>query len=169
MTSEPDAVDRIVAQWRREVPELDLRPMELFGRVYRVSELTGARLQKIYMRHGIGRAEFDVLASLRRSGEPFTLSPKQIGSTLMLTSGGLTCRLDKLERAGLVERLPDPTDRRGVRVRLTKDGRKAVEAAVVAGLDAQDEILTALSPAERATLNRLLRKLHAAYADDELG
>ncbi|GLZ75206.1 MarR family transcriptional regulator [Actinorhabdospora filicis] len=166
MTDETDAVDRITGQWARELPDMGLRAMEVFGRVHRVSQHTARLIDPIYARHGIGRAEFDVLASLRRSGEPYTLSPKQISGTLMLTSGGLTGRLDKLEKAGLIERLPDPDDRRALRVRLTDAGRTAVEAAVRAGVEAQQKILDVLTPDEQAVLAGLLRRVHLAYTGE---
>jgi DNA-binding MarR family transcriptional regulator len=165
---EDDAVDRITGQWSREMPELALRPMEVFGRIHRISRLTLQRIEPVYLRYGIGRAEFDVIASIRRSGEPYTLSPKQIGATLMLSSGGLTGRLDKLEKAGLVERLPDPNDRRGLRVRLTEAGREAIGHAVADGLDVQTEVLDMLSPEEQETLAGLLRRLHNGFSDEEI-
>ncbi|WP_100445651.1 MarR family winged helix-turn-helix transcriptional regulator [Glycomyces xiaoerkulensis] len=167
--AEPDAVDRIVEQWSREIPELRLESMATFGRIHRVSEKLRMRLARVYAEYGIGRNEFDVLASIRRSGEPFILSPKQIGASLMLSSGGLTGRLDKLERAGLVERLPDPDDRRGLRVRLTEPGMEAVEGAVRAGLGVTESALSALESDERRQLGELLRKLHAAFEDEPLG
>ncbi|MEV0648842.1 MarR family transcriptional regulator [Phytomonospora sp. NPDC050363] len=166
--AEEDAVDRIIGQWSRETPELRLDAMEIFGRVHRVSRLTLQRLEPVYLAYGIGRAEFDVIASIRRSGEPYTLSPKQIAATLMLSSGGLTGRLDKLERNGLVERLPDPNDRRGLRVRLTDAGREAVGKAVAAGLDVQHEVLDTLTPTEQETLAGLLRKLHKGFHDEPI-
>lgn len=163
-----DAVDRIVGQWRSERPELGLRPMEVFGRIHRLSRLTLQRIEPVYLKYGIGRAEFDVIASIRRSGEPYTLSPKQIGATLMLSSGGLTGRLDKLEKAGLVERLPDPDDRRGLRVRVTEAGLEAVDLAVAEGLDVQAEPLDTLTVAEQETLAGLLRKLHNGFLDERI-
>ncbi|MFC7758499.1 MarR family winged helix-turn-helix transcriptional regulator [Catellatospora bangladeshensis] len=102
-----DGVDAIIEQWREQRPDLDdLLPMEVFGRVYRVAAAIGDRMEAAYQRLGIGRGEFDVLATLRRSGEPYNLSPKQLSDTLMLTTGGMTGRLDKLERAGLIARTP---------------------------------------------------------------
>ena len=163
-----DAVDRIIGQWTSEIPELRLRPMEVFGRIHRISRLTLQRIEPVYLTYGIGRAEFDVIASIRRSGEPYTLSPKQIGATLMLSSGGLTGRLDKLEKAGLVERLPDPNDRRGLRVRLTDEGRHAIDRAVTEGLDVQGEVLDTLTAEEQATLAGLLRKLHNGFLGEEI-
>jgi DNA-binding MarR family transcriptional regulator len=162
---EPDAVDRIIEQWHRERPELDLESMAVFGRIHRVSQKLGAMLARAHGEHGLGRGEFDVLASIRRSGPPYTLSPKEISATLMLSSGGLTGRLDKLERAGYIERLPDPEDRRGLKVRMTDEGREAIDAAVVAGLEIQDDMLGVLDAEERRRLDALLRKLHAAFAE----
>ncbi|HLU28984.1 MAG TPA: MarR family transcriptional regulator [Glycomyces sp.] len=162
---EPDAVDRIIEQWHRERPELELQSMAVFGRIHRISQKLRAVLARAHGEYGLGRGEFDVLASIRRSGEPFVLSPKQISATLMLSSGGLTARLDKLETAGYVERLPDPEDRRGLKVKMTAEGRTAIDAAVRAGLDAQDELLAILDADERRRLDELLRKLHTAFED----
>ncbi|SDD20075.1 MarR family winged helix-turn-helix transcriptional regulator [Glycomyces harbinensis] len=160
-----DAVDRIIAQWRREMPELELDSMALFGRIHRISRKLGARLHELRARQGLGPNEFDVLATIRRSGEPYTLSPKEISAAMMLSSGGLTGRLDKLEAAGFVERLPDPGDRRGLKVRMTDLGREVIEDAVRIGIAAQDEALAPLTPQERRQLDGLLRKLHAGFED----
>ncbi|GAB3650459.1 MarR family winged helix-turn-helix transcriptional regulator [Glycomyces tarimensis] len=167
--AEPDAVDRIVEQWHREMPELELDPMAVFGRIHRISQKVGARLHGVYVAHGIGRGEFDVLASIRRSGAPFVLSPKQISATLMLSSGGLTGRLDKLESAGFIERLPDPDDRRGLKVRMTAEGKSAIETAVREGLEVQEELLSALDAGERRQFGALLRKLHTTFEDQPFG
>lgn len=160
-----DAVDRIVEQWRRELPDLELESMALYGRLHRISQKLGDRLHRLRAQQGLGRNEFDVLASIRRSGEPFTLSPKEIGATLMLSSGGLTGRLDKLEAAGFIERLPDPADRRGLKVRMTALGREVIEEAVRTGIDLQHETLSVLSEEERTQLGALLRKLHLGFED----
>ncbi|WP_063835967.1 MarR family winged helix-turn-helix transcriptional regulator [Actinacidiphila yeochonensis] len=160
-----DAVDAITAQWDRERPELDTLPMALFGRVYRLSRLMGDRTEKEYRRFGIGRGEFDVLAALRRSGAPYTLSPRQLSATLMLTTGGMTGRLDKLESAGLLARSPDPDDRRGLRVSLTERGLELVDAAVGAGLELQRAAVDGLAPGQAEQLADLLRLLLAATED----
>ncbi|MQM24337.1 MarR family winged helix-turn-helix transcriptional regulator [Glycomyces albidus] len=161
-----DTVDRIIAQWRREMPELEgLESMALFGRIHRISQKLGARLHELRARKGLGRNEFDVLATIRRSGEPYTLSPKEISAAMMLSSGGLTGRLDKLEAAGFVERLPDPGDRRGLKVRMTDLGREVIEDSVRIGIEAQEEALSVLTREEQARLNELLRKLHAGFED----
>ncbi|WP_182112159.1 MarR family winged helix-turn-helix transcriptional regulator [Actinotalea sp. JY-7876] len=161
----PDGVDRILEQWAAERPELDTRPMGLFGRIYRISRLSGDAVEATYAQHGITRADFDVLATLRRSGEPFALSPSGLTASLMLTSGGTTGRIDRLERAGLVRRSPDPADRRALLVSLTERGRDVVDAAVAAGLETQRRLASGLSDAERRRLDDLLRTLLASVTD----
>ncbi|SCL13587.1 MarR family winged helix-turn-helix transcriptional regulator [Micromonospora inyonensis] len=158
----PDDVDVIVEQWRRERPDMRPEPMAVFGRVYRLARLVGDAQEQVYARWGITRGEFDVLASLRRAGAPYTLSPKALTAALMLTSGGMTGRLDKLERAGLLRRSPDPADRRALQVTLTDAGRRVVEEAVDAGLEVQRRILDALPADDQARLADLLRDLLAA-------
>ncbi|MEV6978062.1 MarR family transcriptional regulator [Kitasatospora sp. NPDC093806] len=163
----PDPVDAITAQWRQERPDLaeGLYAMEAFGRIFRLSRGMGDLMERAYAPFGIGRGEFDVLATLRRSGEPCSLSPRELTATLMLTTGGMTGRLDKLERAGLVTRSPDPNDRRGLRIDLTPEGRSIVDAAVAAGLDVQRRTVDALGPERAAQLNDLLRDLLGSLGD----
>jgi DNA-binding MarR family transcriptional regulator len=151
-----DGVDRIVEQWGRERPDLDTTAMAVFGRVYRLARLSGDAVEREYAAFGLGRPEFDVLATLRRSGEP--LSPGRLAAAMMLSSGGTTARLDRLERAGLVARSPDPDDRRGVLVSLTTRGAELVDGAVAAGLRRQQELLAHLSPHQQDRLNALLRQ-----------
>lgn len=157
-----DDVDRIVEQWARERPDLETDAMAAFGRVYRLARILGDRQERVYGTLGINRGEFDVLATLRRAGEPFQLSPKALTSSLMLTSGGMTGRLDRLERAGLVARSPDPADRRGLVVTLTAAGLALIDEAVAVGLAAQREVFERLPEARRRQLNALLRELLAA-------
>jgi DNA-binding MarR family transcriptional regulator len=157
-----DDVDRIVAQWGRERPDLQTEAMAVFGRIYRLAKVVGDRQEKAYGALGIHRGEFDVLATLRRAGEPFQLPPKALSASLMLTTGGMTGRLDRLERAGLVARSPDPQDRRGLVITLTPRGRELIDAAVVVGLDAQREVVQRLPAADRHRLAALLRDLLAA-------
>ncbi|MFC3501246.1 MarR family winged helix-turn-helix transcriptional regulator [Micromonospora krabiensis] len=160
-----DDVDGIVAQWQRERPGMRPEPMAVFGRIYRLARLIGDGQERVYARWGIGRGEFDVLAALRRSGTPYTLAPKALSASLMLTSGGMTGRLDRLERAGLVRRSPDPADRRGLQVTLTETGRQVVEEAADAGLAVQRRVLDTLPPDDQDRLADLLRTLLAAATD----
>jgi DNA-binding MarR family transcriptional regulator len=160
----PDAVDAITEQWGRVRPDLQTDAMATFGRIYRLSRAMGDRIEQCYAAFGIGRGEFDVLATLRRADAPYTLSPRELTATLMLTTGGMTGRLDKLERAGLVTRSPDPNDRRGLRITLTPTGLDVIDRAVGAGLVIQQEALAGFAPDEVDTLNRLLRRLLEATA-----
>jgi DNA-binding MarR family transcriptional regulator len=155
---ESDGVDRIVEQWARERPDLDTTAMAVFGRIYRLARVSGDEVEKVYARYGIGRPEFDVLATLRRSGPPYRLSPGALAGSMMLSSGGTTARLDRLERAGLVERIPSPSDRRSVLVRLTDAGREIVDGAVGAGLAEQRRLLAHLPPERVRELAELLRE-----------
>lgn len=166
--TDPDAVDAIIEQWAAVRPDLETTPMEVFGRVYRITHAVADRVERAHRQLGTTRGEFDVLATLRRGGEPYTLSPRRLSSMLMLTSGGMTGRLDKLERAGLLRRSPDPSDRRALQVTLTEQGLDLVDRAVVAGLEAQRTVLTAsgLDEKETAQLAALLRKLLAGTRPD---
>ncbi|MFJ3923990.1 MarR family winged helix-turn-helix transcriptional regulator [Streptomyces sp. NPDC090022] len=159
--SRRDAVDAITDQWFAVRPELETGPMAVFGRIYRIARTVGDEMERAYGRHGVSRGEFDVIGTLRRSGEPYTLSPRQLSATLMLTTGGMTGRLDKLEKAGLLYRQPDPHDRRGLQVVLTERGLEVADAAVEAGLEVQRAALADWSPEEVELLGGLLRRLMA--------
>ncbi|WP_432174944.1 MarR family winged helix-turn-helix transcriptional regulator [Streptomyces sp. Tue6028] len=162
--ADKDAVDAIIEQWAAVRPDLDTTAMEVFGRIFRLSRAMGDRMEKAYTRFGISRGEFDVLATLRRSAAPYTLSPRQLSATLMLTTGGMTGRLDKLERAGLLRRSPDPHDRRGLQVTLTDEGLRLIDEAVGAGLAVQTDALAGLDEARAAQLADLLRRLLTSTA-----
>jgi DNA-binding MarR family transcriptional regulator len=153
-----DGVDQILGQWARERPDLDTTAMSVFGRIYRLARLAGDRVERAYAQHGIGRPEFDVLATLRRAGEPYQLSPGALAASMMLSTGGTTARLDRLEKARLIERLPSPVDRRGVLVRLTVAGFDTVERAVGAGLAEQQRLLAHMSAERQRQLEELLRE-----------
>jgi DNA-binding MarR family transcriptional regulator len=159
MQQRKDPVDTIIDQWARVRPDLDTRAMEVFGRIFRLSRAMGDRMEKAYEPYGISRGEFDVLATLRRSDEPYTLSPRELSATLMLTTGGMTGRLDKLERAGLLRRSPDPSDRRALRVTLTEEGLRLIDEVVGAGLSEQRDALSALDDEQAGQLADLLRDL----------
>lgn len=156
---ERDHVDFILEQWARERPDLDASPMGVIGRTTRAARSLDRGLQEGFRPFDIAGWAFDVLATLRRSGPPFRLTPTKLSDTLMLSSGAMTNRLDHLECAGLIERLPDPTDRRGVLVALTAKGRALIDEAIAAHVANEHRLLAALSPEEQRTLAALLRKL----------
>jgi DNA-binding MarR family transcriptional regulator len=161
-----DGVDRIIEQWERERPELDHSPIGVVGRISRLARELEQRLEPVYREHGLEPGWHDVLATLRRTGPPYELRPSELTGTLMLTSSGTTKRLDRLERAGLVERAPDPQDRRGVLIRLTAKGREVIDATTEAHLENERRLLAALSAAEREQLAGLLRKLQLGIPPD---
>jgi DNA-binding MarR family transcriptional regulator len=154
-----DHVDEIVEQWRRERPDLDVSSLALVGRLFRAASLADVPLSAGLDVHGLRPGWFDLLAALRRSGPPYELSPTELMRTTLLSSGGMTKRIDRLEDEGFIERRPDPQDRRGTLIRLTRRGRERVDSALEAHLRNEDELLAALSPDERAELDGLLRKL----------
>ena len=154
-----DHVDRILTQWQAERPDLDFEALGLVGRLFRTVEALDAPLAEGLARHGLQPGWFDVLAALRRSGAPYALNPTQLMHATLLSSGGMTKRLDRMEEAGLIERRPDPGDRRGTLVRLTRRGRSGVDRAVETHLANEERLLAGLSATERRTLDRLLRKL----------
>ena len=160
-----DGVDRIMEQWARERPDLDTEAMGVFGRIYRLARIAGDATERAYAAYGIGRPEFDVLATLRRAGQPYRLSPGELAASMMLSTGGTTARLDRLEKAGLVERSPSPSDRRSVLVSLTGQGLAVIDEAVAAGLAEQQRLLARLPAAKRRQLDDLLREALAAAAD----
>jgi DNA-binding MarR family transcriptional regulator len=161
MADAPDEVDRILQQWARERPDLDASPMGIIGRMARLTRAHGRAIQATLAGHDLRADEFDVLATLRRSGKPYRLTPTQIGETSMVTSGTMTHRLDKLEGRGLITREPDPSDRRGVIIALTQKGRELVDRAVVDHLETEHGLLAPLSARDRQQLMNLLRRLSA--------
>ncbi len=155
----PDDVDGIVAAWRRERPDLDSAPLLVLSRVTRLAELLAARRKRIFAEHLLRPYEFDVLAALRRAGEPYDLTPGQLIGQTHVTSGTMTNRLDILVERQLVQRRPDPQDGRVIRVQLTAAGRSRVDSALTELLDVESGLLTGLSDAERATLARGLQRV----------
>ncbi len=156
---ERDGVDLILEQWQRERPDLDASPIGIIGRISRLARELEQRLEPVYREHGLEPGWYDVLATLRRSGPPYRLRPSEFSGALMLTSSGTTKRLDRLEQAGLIERAPDPGDRRGTLISLTAAGRKLVDAVSDAHLANERRLLATLTAAERRQLADLLRKL----------
>ena len=156
-----DRVDEIAAQWGRERPDLDVSALALLGRLLRVAYLADTALSGPASSHGLRPGWFDLLAALRRAGEPFELNPTELMRATMLSSGGMTKRLDRIAEAGLVARRPDPDDRRGTLVRLTPRGRETIDAALESHLAAEEALLGPLDADDRARLDELLRELLA--------
>lgn len=160
MAEQPlDHVDRILAQWRRERPDLNVAAMGLVGRLFRASYLADAMLSEGLVQHELQTGWFDLLCALRRAGPPYELNPTQLMRLTMLSSGGITKRLDRLVGAGLVERSPDAADRRGTLVRLTRRGKTVIDRAVEAHVANEERLLGPLTRAERRALDVLLRTL----------
>lgn len=160
-----DEVDALVDAWARERSDLDLSPVEVFSRISRLARHLDRARRTAFSDHGIESWEFDVLAALRRAGGDYELSPGRLIKQTLVTSGTMTNRVDRLAARGLVERLPDPNDRRGVLVRLTPEGRTAVDGAFAALLEAESALLGDLSPSDRMQLASSLRRLMVPFAD----
>ncbi len=149
--------------WSRERPDLDLRPMQILSRVARLGHHLDAARRTAYTSHGLEPWEFDVLAALRRAGNPYELSPGRLLRETLVTSGTMTNRVDRLVARGLVERHPDPHDRRGVLVRLSDRGRLAVDGALASLLEHERVLLTALDQSDQEQLAGLLRQLSVSF------
>lgn len=158
-----DHVDRILAQWRHERPDLDVAPMGLIGRIKRLSLCLSREMEKTWAAHGLNGASFDVLATLRRSGPPFNLSPGDLMATTMVTSGTMTNRIDQLEKAGFVERVRNPDDGRSFLISLTEKGFAVIDAAVTAHVRTQEKLVSGLSEDERGKLDGLLKTFLADF------
>lgn len=154
-----DAVDHIAEQWRAERPDLDPSPIEVVGRVSRLSRLIDRHLAANFARHDLEPWMYDVLATLRRSGEPHALTAGELLASSMVTTGAITNRIDRLEGRGLVRRVADPGDRRRVLVQLTPEGRTLVDDVTPGHLATESELLAPLSGRQRAELARTLRTL----------
>ncbi|GGD22099.1 MarR family transcriptional regulator [Nocardioides daphniae] len=154
-----DEVDELVEAWARERADLDLTPVEVFSRIGRLSRHLDLARKDAFAASGVESWEFDVLAALRRAGAPYELSPGRLLRETLVTSGTMTNRVDRLTTRGLVERLPDPNDRRGVLVRLTPEGKSTVDAAFEALLDAERALMPDLDADDRDQLATLLRRL----------
>ena len=154
-----DGIDDIVDAWRRERPDLDPSPIGVIGRISRLARELEARLEVVYREHGLEQGWHDVLATLRRSAPSYRVRATDLTEALMLTSSGTTKRLDRLERAGLIAREPDPADRRGTLIALTDAGRSLIDSVTEAHLANERRLLEALSAREQEQLAGLLRKL----------
>ena len=160
-----DIIDELVEQWRSERPELGdeaYEAMSTVARLLRVGLVITPLLERVFTERGLGKGEFDVLATLRRQGAPFTMTPSTLARLLLLSPGAMTNRLDRLESAGHVRRAHDPHNRRSVLVTLTADGRRLADEALEAHLENEQTLLAALTPAERRRLDTALRQLLGA-------
>ncbi|KJF67866.1 MarR family winged helix-turn-helix transcriptional regulator [Rhizobium nepotum] len=154
-----DHVDRLRTQWARELPDLDTEPMTILGRAKRLCNLVAPSIEETFAGFGLDRGEFDVIATLRRSGPPYQLTPTEMYTTLMLSSGGLTHRLDRLEKAGLIERRKSERDGRSVIVCLMPAGIELAERAFRKDMASELDFLQGLDREERDNLAALLKKL----------
>ena len=151
-----------VSQWRLEMPDLDLRAMEILGRLSELAlVIRRDHLVPLFAEFGLQDGEFDVLAALRRSGAPYRMTPTELYGVTMLSSGGMTARLDRLEKSGLIERLPNPADRRGTLVQLSAKGSDLINRALPAHSKNESRILSSLSAAEQDQFGALMAKLLA--------
>ncbi|MFF7991834.1 MarR family winged helix-turn-helix transcriptional regulator [Kitasatospora xanthocidica] len=162
-----DTVDDIVEQWANARPDLNPEPMALIGRLRRLNVRVDNALREYFATCGLDSSEFDVLATLRRSGEPYELNARALLKSAMVTSGAITNRVDRLSAKGLVERNPCPDDRRAVLIRLTPAGKDLIDGALEGHVSNEARILSALDEGERAQLDGLLRKLLVAQGDTE--
>jgi DNA-binding MarR family transcriptional regulator len=166
-----DHVDDLTEQWAGERPELDTSALRLSARVVRLERFLSRRIQADLDDVGLNEGEVNVLAALRRAGPPYELTPTELYQGLLVSSGAMTNRIDRLERAGLVRRIPDDTDRRRTRVALTDRGRETIDEAMDAHLRGLEELLGFLPRDDRDALERLLRKVlgHLERRDDPRG
>ncbi|WP_104403202.1 MarR family winged helix-turn-helix transcriptional regulator [Vibrio penaeicida] len=162
-----DKVDTILRQWQEQRPDLDTSSMAILGRIGQLRGHIAPKLNKTFAEFGLNSGEFDVLMTLRRSGEPYTLCPHNLLQSMMLTSGAMTNRIDKLESKNLVVRSADPNDRRGVQVSLTEEGLKLANTALEAHVNNSESLLTSLNKDEREALSALLSKLLSAQEQSE--
>ncbi len=163
MSAAQDDVDRLIAAWRRERPDVDVSPMQVLSRVTRLALHLDRARKQAFAEHDLESSEFDVLSALRRAGKPYQLSPGQLVQETLVTSGTMTNRVDRLVSKGLVKRLPDPVDRRGVQVRLTAPGRVAVDGAIDSLLEHEQDLLAGLTAEEATALADALRTLSRPF------
>ncbi|WP_192251295.1 MarR family winged helix-turn-helix transcriptional regulator [Mesorhizobium silamurunense] len=155
-----DRAAKAIEQWKRERPDLDVSPMAVIGRLSEAASLISReRLAPLFARFALQQGEFDVLATLRRSGAPYSLTPTELYEATMVTSGAMTARLDRLQKACLIRRGPHPSDRRGVVVQLTERGLALVDEALTAHVANEHTILAGLTSEDREVLAKLLAKL----------
>ena len=161
-----DHIDRRQAQWALELPDVDTVGMAVLGRARWITSVVRPPIEAVFAEHDLDAGEFDVLATLLRSGPPYRLRPTELYRSLMISSGGLTDRLKRLTKAGFIRRAAPEDDARSLPVELTEDGRRAAEAAFREDMQVEAAMLAGLDPGELDALSRLLRKLALALRDD---
>lgn len=160
-----DAVGAVIEQWRQECPELDFGPIGIVGRVMRLSRLWDKEIKCFLAEHGLEPGEFDILSTLRRSGEPYALTAKTFLRSSLVTTGAITLRVDRMEAKGLVTRVPDATDRRSVKIRLTEQGLETIDRILPLHLANEDRLLEGLGPDEREELAGALARVLKCQGD----
>jgi DNA-binding MarR family transcriptional regulator len=158
-----DEVDRLMAEWERERPDLDVGPLHVLSRITRLAHHLELARRAAFAVQGLAAWEFDVLAALRRSGPPYQANPVELMRRTLVTSGTMTARLDGLSSSGYLRRRPDPNDRRGVLVRLTRKGRAAVDACLADLLSRERELLAPLTLEQQRRLGNDLRRLLVGF------
>lgn len=163
-----DAIDKVIDQWRRERPDIDIWPMSILGRIVRLSRVLEREYKKLFAEHGLEPFEFDVLTTLRRSGEPYELTASALIKSSLVTSGAITNRIDRMEAKGLVERVRGLDDRRSVRVRLTTHGREVLDGIFNLYTVSGERMLQSLDPEACEQLASALRILLESFGDTSL-
>lgn len=156
---EHDEVDRLIEGWKQQRPDVDTSPMQIFSRISRLNRFLSLKRRQAFAKHQLDEWEFDMLSTLRRGGDDAALSPGTMMAELLVSSGTMTNRIDRLEQKGLVKRQPDPSDRRGVLVILTSKGKKAVDNAIQSLVDCEKAMLEDFSPKDCDTMASLLHTL----------
>jgi len=164
-----DLVDIVISQWAKECPSQDFAAMSVVARLFRLNAFAARNVNRTFRQYNLHQGEFDVLATLYRTGAPHAMNPQKLVEALLLTSGAMTNRLDRLEQAGLLVRNPNPDDRRGVIVSLTTDGLRVIKVVLKEYLTDLNELLEPLSAAERRQLAGLLKKLLLKQDQDTPG
>ena len=159
-------MDGILAQWRRERPELDPSPIGLIGRLHRLADVLNVELRKVFAEAGLGDGDFDVLVTLRRNGAPYELTPGELCDSTMVTSSAVTKRIDRLERAGYVTRAVSERDARSRRIRLTDAGFELVDRLMDVHLENEHRLVAGLSDRDRTQLAAILRRWGQSLAED---
>jgi DNA-binding MarR family transcriptional regulator len=163
-----DHVDHLVAQWARELPELDVSPMHIVARISRLSRILERRIEAVYEPYGLNQAQFGVLAALRRAGKPYCLSPTDLYNSLLISSGAMTNRLERLTAAGYVRRVSNPSDGRGLLVALTPKGKRLIDHLLELHYENERALLSSMDARSRKSLTQLLRALLLEFEHNDV-